>query len=326
VQADRITDPGPAEIALLARMNAQLIGDEGHDNRMGRTELEDRMRWFLDGEYTAYWFQTPEYRVGYALVRTDGVIAYVRHFFIQRGLRRAGLGSAGFKALVGALTMADPALETTMLEVMARNESAIRFYRKLGFADRYRGLELRLAGATEVPAAQPAGKADAGVAERRVGPAADLGSTAGEATLQRITGDTSAAAEFVLNHLKSFNDTVSPYHREAREPGAIYPLAIMLTDAKGAWVGGVTGHAFWDWLEVDDLWVDKSLRGKGYGSQLIRALEDAAHARGARRAHLKTFSFQARGFYEKHGYTVIGELSDYPPGQSFYWMRKDRLG
>ena len=32
---------------------------------------------------------------------------------------------------------------------------------------------------------------------------------------------------------------------------------------------------------------------------------------------------EARGFYEKCGYRVIGQLDEYPPGGSFYWMRKD---
>jgi len=31
----------------------------------------------------------------------------------------------------------------------------------------------------------------------------------------------------------------------------------------------------------------------------------------------------ARGFYEKSGYRVVGQLDDYSHGQSYYWMRKD---
>jgi hypothetical protein len=39
---------------------------------------------------------------------------------------------------------------------------------------------------------------------------------------------------------------------------------------------------------------------------------------------LRTFSFQARRFYEKEGYRVVGELADYLPGETLYWVRKDR--
>ena len=38
---------------------------------------------------------------------------------------------------------------------------------------------------------------------------------------------------------------------------------------------------------------------------------------------LKTFSFQARGFYEKNGYRVTGVIEEYPPGESFFWMVKE---
>jgi len=48
-----------------------------------------------------------------------------------------------------------------------------------------------------------------------------------------------------------------------------------------------------------------------------------ARQRGCRRALVKTFSFQGRGFYEKNGYRVTGRLDDYPPGESFYWMVKE---
>ncbi len=51
--------------------------------------------------------------------------------------------------------------------------------------------------------------------------------------------------------------------------------------------------------------------------------ETEAMRRGCKWARLETFSFQARGFYEKLGYRVIGALHDFPPGGSVYWMRKD---
>lgn len=32
---------------------------------------------------------------------------------------------------------------------------------------------------------------------------------------------------------------------------------------------------------------------------------------------------RACGFYEKSGYRVIGQLTDYPPGATYFWLRKD---
>jgi hypothetical protein len=37
---------------------------------------------------------------------------------------------------------------------------------------------------------------------------------------------------------------------------------------------------------------------------------------------LDTREFQARPFYERAGYRVFGELSDFPPGWKAYWMEK----
>ncbi len=50
--------------------------------------------------------------------------------------------------------------------------------------------------------------------------------------------------------------------------------------------------------------------------------EEAAR-RGCRYAWLDAFSFQARGFYEKLGYTVLGTLEDSPPGHSRYFLKKN---
>jgi ribosomal protein S18 acetylase RimI-like enzyme len=74
---------------------------------------------------------------------------------------------------------------------------------------------------------------------------------------------------------------------------------------------------------VEDLWLCNSLRGQGIGRRLVSMAEAEARSRGCSRVWLRTFGFQARGFYEKLGYGVVGVLEDYPPGNELYWMRKD---
>ena len=49
--------------------------------------------------------------------------------------------------------------------------------------------------------------------------------------------------------------------------------------------------------------------------------EARAIARDCHSAWLDTFSFQARGFYEKLGYEEFGRL-DYPPMHKRHFMRK----
>jgi len=87
--------------------------------------------------------------------------------------------------------------------------------------------------------------------------------------------------------------------------------------------GGLIADTYWNWLDVDDFWLEENARGQGHGRHILQAAEKEAIARGCRFAKLETFSFQARGFYEKCGYNVIGQLDEYPPGQSFFWMQKE---
>lgn len=67
----------------------------------------------------------------------------------------------------------------------------------------------------------------------------------------------------------------------------------------------------------------RSRRSDGLGSRLLRAIELAGAERGCRHAHLDTFSYQARPFYERHGCQLFAELDDYPPGHKRYFLRKD---
>ena len=99
-------------------------------------------------------------------------------------------------------------------------------------------------------------------------------------------------------------------------------LCFALQTAGGEIVGGVLGELFWEWFHVDLLWVKEELRGQGYGRQLLAQVEAEARQRGAKHAFLDTFSFQAPEFYKQQGYTVFGELPDFPVGYTRYFFAK----
>lgn len=88
--------------------------------------------------------------------------------------------------------------------------------------------------------------------------------------------------------------------------------------------GGVRGVINMGLVEVRGLWVDPGHRGSGLGERLMNTLEEHAQAKGARRAALDTYEWQARGFYEARGYRVYGTLA-YPDGPERYFMAKDLL-
>ncbi len=99
-------------------------------------------------------------------------------------------------------------------------------------------------------------------------------------------------------------------------------LNIFVRDSDGAILGGVIGGTYWGWLYIDLLWIDESVRRAGYGRKLLKAAEEEAINRGCTQVFLDTFSFQARPFYEKHGYTIFGELKNFPPGHSRCFLQK----
>lgn len=134
--------------------------------------------------------------------------------------------------------------------------------------------------------------------------------------------DDSDARALVHAGIKSFNDAISQHHRAVRPVGP-RPLQLYLHAADGRLLGGLIAETYWNWLDVDDLWLDEAARGQGHGRLMLAEAEAEARSRGCTAVQLKTFSFQARGFYEKQGYTVVGALTDYPPGATLYWMRKE---
>jgi len=100
------------------------------------------------------------------------------------------------------------------------------------------------------------------------------------------------------------------------------PVAVFARDAAGYLVGGVQGQINWNWLHVALLWVAAERRHGGLGSKLLATVERAGAERGCRWAHLDTFSYQARPFYERHGYEVFATLDDYPPGHQRFYLKK----
>jgi GNAT superfamily N-acetyltransferase len=117
--------------------------------------------------------------------------------------------------------------------------------------------------------------------------------------------------------LLSFNNAASGYRYDGR------PLSIAVTRPEsGEVLGGLFGATAYGFLHVDMLFVPESLRGTGLGSQLMQQAEDEAIRRECHGSYLDTFDFQARGFYERIGYLVFGQVDDMPPGHSRFFLRK----
>ena len=87
----------------------------------------------------------------------------------------------------------------------------------------------------------------------------------------------------------------------------------------------VAGIGGWTWAgicEITQLWVDERVRKNGIGKMLLEAAEAEAKNRGCHGILVRSYSFQAPDFYQKHGYTIEHIINDFPIGHSYYFLTK----
>lgn len=123
--------------------------------------------------------------------------------------------------------------------------------------------------------------------------------------------------------LQTFFEILRSYNRSQAGSSNHKPLSIFVRNENGDIVGGLTGETYWNWLFVENLAIDESVRKSGIGTKLLKAAEEEAVKRGCHASYLDTFSFQARPFYEKQGYKLFGQLDEFPPGHAryFFWKK-----
>lgn len=112
-------------------------------------------------------------------------------------------------------------------------------------------------------------------------------------------------------------------HAETYAPLVIHPLAIYLRDAEDKLCGGLFGVYFWNWFDIQNLWVLDTLRGQGYGLRLMDALEEALRAAGGVGITAEVASYQRMGFFLRAGFEAVGKIDNRPPDYSTYLMRKN---
>lgn len=121
--------------------------------------------------------------------------------------------------------------------------------------------------------------------------------------------------EVIRERLNEFNFRLVPHYEHE-------PLNLLVRDGEEI-SAGLLGGTYWGWLYVSILWVREDLRDQGLGSRLLHKAEELAVQRGCQHAHLETHDFQALAFYQKHGYSVFGQLEDLPPGHIKYFLQKN---
>ena len=99
-------------------------------------------------------------------------------------------------------------------------------------------------------------------------------------------------------------------------------LAIFLRNEQYEIIAGISGYTWAGMCEIEFLWVREEMRGQGYGSQLLQAAEQEARERGCSIIILGSYSFQAPGLYQQHGYDLVGRVENCPPNHTNYYFKK----
>ena len=123
----------------------------------------------------------------------------------------------------------------------------------------------------------------------------------------------------VIDGLVAFNRSQTPDFA-----GKYGTIGLILKHPEtGAADGGLTARIGFGWMFVELLFVPERLRGQGVGRQLMEQAEVVAREHQCVGIWLDTFTFQAPGFYQKLGYAVFGEITNYPPGSSRFFLHKN---
>lgn len=127
------------DVPWLAKMNQQLIRDEGHRNKMSLSDLEERMAKFLQNEYEAVIANLNQNDTGYALYRRDLEWLYLRQIFVIQNMRRKGVGCRMIEWLKN-----NPGKDYKIIrmDVLVNNPEGIHFWKAVGFKEYYVTMEL----------------------------------------------------------------------------------------------------------------------------------------------------------------------------------------
>ena len=139
------------------------------------------------------------------------------------------------------------------------------------------------------------------------------------AVLQICEGD-QETGEYVKQRLMEYN-----LQKAVSQDGPLVEFVYLaIKDSNGLVVGGINASVKrkWGWCHIDIFWIDERYRHCGYGSRLIKQVEEIAKKEGCKTVQLETSSFQAPEFYKKQGYELIGTMEILPEGSSRYFFKK----
>lgn len=115
-------------------------------------------------------------------------------------------------------------------------------------------------------------------------------------------------------------------YEEARKKRGMRPnvrFGFFLKDEDGKTVGGLNGFCYYGCLYMDQLYIDPSYRGQGWGKKLVQMAENFGCEQNCNMLTVTTMDWEAPGFYEKLGYVLMTKIEGYENDTIMYVYRKD---
>jgi ribosomal protein S18 acetylase RimI-like enzyme len=137
-------------------------------------------------------------------------------------------------------------------------------------------------------------------------------------TITIHTGDAPQVEAFLAERIYEYNAAAT-----GRDDGESFTA--IRESTSGEIEAGISGYTWCGCCYIAYLWVAETARGRGIGSELVRAVEQHARAKACRVIFVATHSFQAPGFYMRMGFEPVASITDHPVGHSSVFYAK-RLG
>jgi ribosomal protein S18 acetylase RimI-like enzyme len=130
---------------------------------------------------------------------------------------------------------------------------------------------------------------------------------AADRMLDRLTvGDEDADLDARLDaELSEYNLATSGVHVRSQ-------FTVKIQDDAGELVAGLSGWTWGTCAGISLVWVREDRRARGAGGRLLAAAERVARERGCHQLVVSSFTFQAPGFYERHGFVETGRIEGLP--------------
>jgi len=105
--------------------------------------------------------------------------------------------------------------------------------------------------------------------------------------------------------------------------GEDHEFGIFVRGDDGAVVAGISGSVWGGCCELQAMWVDEPLRGRGLARALMAGAEAEARRQGCTLVQFRAYDLLAAGLYERLGYESVGFIEGCPAGSTARWYRKE---